>query len=87
MLSPPLSGVVVAISSFSLERGAFLPEVAAAITDAFEECLQSLGVTKQSDPVALALAKQIIQLVKQGERDPIRLRDEALRSFKDHSAA
>jgi hypothetical protein len=77
----------VAISSFLIEHGAFLPEVAAAITAAFEECLQTLGITKQSDPVALALAKQIIELAKQGERDPIRLRDEALRSFTDRSAA
>jgi len=41
-----------------------------------------LSVTKQSDPVALAPAKQIIQLAKQGERDPIRLRDQALTSFR-----
>ena len=79
-------GVVVPISSFLVEHGAFLPEVAAAITAAFEECLQTLGVTKQSDPVALALAKQIIQLAKQGERDPTRLRDETLTSFKRGSA-
>jgi len=79
-------GVVVPISSFLVEHGEFLPEIVAAITAAFEECLQTLGVTEQSDPLALAVAKQIVRLAKQGERDPIRLRDKALTSFKRGSA-
>jgi hypothetical protein len=81
------AGLVVPIRPFLVEHGAFASEHVRAITAAFEDCLQALGVTKQSDPVALALAKQIVQLAKRGERNPTRLRDEALKSIKDGSAA
>jgi hypothetical protein len=64
-------GLVVTISSFLFEHGAFLPELVAAIaiTAAFEECLQALGVTKQSDLVGFFPANQTVQLAKQDERN------------------
>jgi len=42
---------------------------------AFEEALSEL---KLEDPATLLVAKRIIALAQQGERDPIRLRDAGL---------
>jgi len=51
------------------------------LTAAFEAALARLALTDRKDPRSTALAKAIIQLAKEGERDPERLRDGALRSL------
>jgi hypothetical protein len=48
---------------------------------AFESTLADLGLTNREDRVTLIVAQKIIQLAKDGERDPDRLRDEAIRSL------
>ena len=40
---------------------------------AFETCLQKLALTDRNDPVAVAIAKKIVELRQRGERDPNRL--------------
>lgn len=40
---------------------------------AFEAALGKLGLVDRSDPVAMAVAKLIIEFAKVGERDPERL--------------
>ena len=57
----------------------FGPEDIAKLTVAFEAAMARLGLTDRKDPLATAVAKAIIQLAKDGERDPERLRDGALR--------
>ena len=57
----------------------FGPEDIANLTAAFEAALARLGLTDRKDPLTTAVAKAIIQLAKDGERDPERLRDGALR--------
>jgi hypothetical protein len=59
---------------------AFSPEEADILIDAFEESLQALNLTDREDP--LLVAKKIIELAKEGERDPARLREAAVASFK-----
>jgi hypothetical protein len=61
---------------------AFSPEEADILIDAFEESLQALNLTDREDPLTLLVAKKIIELAKEGERDPARLRDAAVASFK-----
>ena len=57
----------------------FGPEDIASLTAAFEAVLARLALTDRKDPRSTALAKAIIQLAEEGERDPERLRDGALR--------
>jgi hypothetical protein len=59
---------------------AFGPEEVAILTRAFDEALSKLGLVNRDDPATRTVAKRIIELAKQGERDPIRLRDAAISS-------
>jgi hypothetical protein len=43
------------------------------LTAAFEAALIRLGLVDRGDPLTSAVAKAIIQLAKDGERDPERL--------------
>jgi len=52
---------------------AFSPEDAKMLIDAFEGALKVLNIDRD-DPLTMLLAKRIVELAKEGERDPIRLR-------------
>ena len=54
---------------------AFTPEEAQVLIGAFEDTLLALNLTDREDPITLLVAKRIIELAKEGERDPSRLRD------------
>ena len=53
---------------------AFTPEDATILVGAFEDTLRELKLVDREDPLTLRVAKHIIKLAKQGERDPVRLR-------------
>ena len=57
---------------------AFGPEDIANLTAAFEAALIRLGPVDRGDPLTTVVAKAIIQLAKNGERDPKKLCDGAL---------
>ena len=59
----------------------FGPDEIQPLIAAFEDTLRVLGLTSREDPLTLTVAKIIFDLAKQGERDPIRLRDEVLRAL------
>ena len=59
---------------------AFTPEDVKVLIDAFEDTLRALRLHDRGDPLTMAVAKIIIQLAKDGERDPTRLRDLALKA-------
>lgn len=59
---------------------AFTPEDVKVLIDAFEDTLRALRLHDREDPLTMAVAKIIIQLAKDGERDPTRLRDLALKA-------
>ena len=61
------------------EDHAFSPDEVKSLVDAFEDTLRALDLTDQDDPVSIRVAKIIIGLAKDGERDPLRLRDLALK--------
>ena len=61
---------------------AFTPEDVKVLTDAFEDTLRALRLHDREDPLTMAVAKIIIQLAKDGERDPTRLRDLALKAVR-----
>jgi len=64
------------------EQEAFAPETLAVLAIALEETLRHLHLVDRNDPVVTMVAKTIIELARRGERDPVRLRDQAIQSFR-----
>jgi hypothetical protein len=64
------------------DQEAFGPDTIAALTRALEDALHQLRLTDRNDPAATIVANRIIELARQGERDPIRLRDQAIQSLR-----
>ena len=60
----------------------FEPEEIDSLILAFENTLRVLGLTNREDPLTVAVAKRIIQLAKDDERDPSRLRDGILEALR-----
>jgi hypothetical protein len=56
----------------------FAPDEIEALIAAFEDTLRRLRLAQREDPATLTVARLIVELAKQGERDPGRLRDDAL---------
>jgi hypothetical protein len=52
------------------------------MTDAFEEALKRLNVADREAPMATSVAKKIVRLAKRGERNPTRLTEGAISSFR-----
>jgi hypothetical protein len=61
------------------DPGRFGPEDTAAIVAAFEDILRHLRLVERDDPVVTMLAELTLEVARQGERDPARLRDEVLK--------
>ena len=59
----------------------FEPELITARVTACEATLRTLGLVDHTGLTAEIVAKKIIELAQQGERDPIRLRDRAVQSL------
>ena len=64
-----------------LKQQYFGPDEIKVLSDAFEEALRELGLVDRTDPATLLVAKRIIELAQQGERDPIRLREGAVKGI------
>jgi hypothetical protein len=63
-------------------KTAFGPEDTAAMTVAFEEALKRLNVADRGAPMATSVAKKIVRLAKRGERNPTRLTEGVISSFR-----
>jgi hypothetical protein len=63
------------------EGESFEPDTIAVLAAALEDTLRQLRVSDRNDPAVTVVAKKIIDLARRGERDPIRLRDQAVQSF------
>jgi hypothetical protein len=64
------------------ERAVFGPEDIAAITAAFDQALERLGLVDRKDPIVLVVARTTIQLAKQGERDPKGLSEKVVEALR-----
>jgi hypothetical protein len=64
-----------------LAGGSFSPEDAAVLAATFEHCLRELHLVDRNDPAVLMVARRVIALAQEGERDPIILRDRVVKSF------
>jgi hypothetical protein len=59
-------------------EGAFTPEDAGILISAFECTLKEAGLVNREDPLTLMIAKQIIAIARDGERDPQKLSSSTL---------
>jgi len=66
-----------------LQNHAFGPDEIRVLTTAFEEALHSLRLVDRTDPATEMVARRIIELAQQGERDPVRLRERTLKSLSE----
>jgi hypothetical protein len=69
----------VPIRPFLKHHHSFGPEDIASMSAAYETALSKLKLVDRNDPAAMAVAKRIIELAKEGERDPARLCDQAVK--------
>ena len=76
------TGRVMPIRLIIRNDHAFSPEEAEILIGAFDDSLKALNLSDREDPLTLLVAKKIIELAKEGERDPAQLRDAAVASFK-----
>ena len=60
------------------DGGVFDPEDIAVMATAFDRLLTDLKPVDRNDPIVKMLAKLVIELVRNGERDPERIRQEVL---------
>jgi hypothetical protein len=67
-----------------LKNASFGPDEITLLVRAFEDALRGLQADR-NDPAAAALAKKIIELAQQGERDPVLLGQRALQSIRPSS--
>jgi hypothetical protein len=58
--------------------GSFGPDEIAVMTAAFEGILHDFRLKDSGDPVVEMIAKLVIELVRNGERDPVEVRKEIL---------
>jgi hypothetical protein len=61
-----------------LRDAVFAPDAVSAMVTAFEDTLRELKLTDRDDPITELIARLIIDCAKDGERDPIKLRDCAM---------
>jgi hypothetical protein len=66
-----------------LRDGHFTPEDVAVLTAAFEDTLKELRLVDRNDPAVAVVAKRIIALARQGERDRATLRAAVLKSLRN----
>ena len=64
-----------------LKQQSFGPDEIKVLTTAFEEALRELRLVDRTDPATQLVAKRIIELAQQGERDPFRLREGAVKGI------
>jgi hypothetical protein len=53
-----------------LQESAFAPQEVQVLSDAFEAALRELRLVDRTDPAVELVAKRIMQMAQQGERDP-----------------
>ena len=54
------------------------PDEIAVLVAAYEDALRALSLVNRTDLATEMVAKKIIELAKQGERDPVRLRERVI---------
>ena len=61
-----------------LQDTAFGPDEIAVLVAAYQDALRALSLVNRTDLATEMVARKIIELAKQGERDPVRLRERVI---------
>jgi hypothetical protein len=64
-----------------LQHSAFTPEDIDQVAAAYEDCLRILKLTNRSDPLTEIIAKTIFEIAQTGLRDPVQIRELALKQI------
>jgi hypothetical protein len=64
-----------------LHGHAFGPDEIEVMTTAFEGALRTVGLVDRTDPATELVARKIIELAQQGERDPVQLSERAVQAL------
>ena len=64
-----------------LKNHAFGPDEITILTSAFDDALRRLRLADRADPATEVVARKIIELAQQGERDPTRLSERAIQAL------
>jgi hypothetical protein len=65
-----------------LDNRAFDPDAIRILARAYEDACAALRLDDRTDPLTQIVAKKIIEHATRGERDPIRLREMALKDLR-----
>ena len=57
------------------------PDEITVLTSAFDDALRKLRLADRADPATEVVARKIIELAQQGERDPTRLSERAIQAL------
>jgi hypothetical protein len=71
---------------FSGYGSTFTPQDLQVMTEALAEAMRRLASMKRTDVTPDLVARKIVALAKQGERDPVKLCDAAVKSLTDDGA-
>ena len=64
-----------------IANGSFGPEEIRAMTAAYEAALLDLGLVDRDDPITEIVATAIVGITDRGERDPMTIKDRALKAI------
>jgi hypothetical protein len=64
-----------------LKEGSFGPDEITSLAAAYECVLRELHLTDRKDPITELIAKKIIELSRQGERDPAQMCTKAIKEL------
>jgi hypothetical protein len=65
-----------------LQAEAFDPEAVEMLSQCYEAVLKDLRLASRTDSINALVAERVIECAKWGERNPVRLRERVLQSFK-----
>ena len=65
-----------------IQPGVFAPELVTMMGNVFEDVLKTLGLKYRDDPVTTLVAHRVIELVRNGERDPVRIKQLTIETVK-----
>lgn len=64
-----------------IAKGSFEPEEIEVMTAAYEAVLVDLRLTDRDDPITEIVASAILSIASMGERDPVAIKDRALKAI------
>ena len=66
-----------------LQNGHFTPEEVTFLVGVFEQAIQDLCLVDRNDPAVTLVVKRVIELARNGERNPAFLRYAVLKSLRN----